>query len=180
MQLIFEFAPIFIFFIAFKVWGIYVATATAIGVTVFQVIVLRGLKKRVSPMLWVSLCIITVMGGATIFFHNETFIKAKPTVLYWLFGIVLLLGEVVWKKNILKAVSNRTLELPEKAWNFMNRSWMIFFFAVGILNIYVAMNYSTDVWVNFKLFGVMGGMFIIAIVQGIYITKNSISDDVSN
>jgi intracellular septation protein len=122
-------------------------------------------------MLWISLAIITVFGGATLLLHDETFIKWKPTVLYWLFALVLVIGQVGFRKNLIKAMMGKQMTLPENVWLRLNFGWAAFFATVGIVNLYVAFNFSTDTWVNFKLFGILGLMLVFVLGQGILLAK---------
>jgi intracellular septation protein len=123
-------------------------------------------------MLWVSLAIITVFGGATIYFNNETFIKWKPTVLYWCFGAALIFAQYVMRKNLIRAMLGGQVELPELVWQKLNLSWAGFFVAMGIVNLYVAYSFATETWVNFKLFGFTGLMIAFVIGQSFYLSKH--------
>jgi len=171
MKLFVEFFPIVIFFIAFKIFDIYVATAVAIGVTLLQIAYLKKMNGKVEIMQWVSLGVIVVFGGATLLFHDNTFIKWKPTALYWLMGASLLAGKFIFKRNLLKTFMKDQLSLPEHAWGVLLWSWVIFLSGMGCLNIYVASNYDLDTWVNFKLFGGIGLMMVFAIIQGLYLSR---------
>ena len=164
MKFLFDLFPVILFFAAFKVAGIYVATTVAMVATVLQIAWVWFKHRKVDAMQWLSLLIIGVFGGATLIFHNETFIKWKPTVLYWLFGVVLLGSVVFVRKNIIRAMMEQQVSLPEPMWGRLNLVWALFFLVMGCLNLYVAYNFDTDVWVNFKLFGSMGLMvvFILA------------------
>jgi intracellular septation protein len=179
MKLLIDFFPILLFFAAFKVGGIYVATGVAIAATIVQIAWLRHSTGKIEPMQWVSLGVILVFGGATIALHNETFIKWKPTVLYWLMGASLLAGQVVFGKNLLKSVMGSQMELPEGAWRLANWSWIAFFAVMGALNLWVAFNYDTDTWVNFKLFGGMGLMVLFVIGQAIWLGRYVKADEPS-
>jgi intracellular septation protein len=171
MKLLIDFFPIILFFAAFKLWDIYVATGVAIIATVIQIIWLRLHHGKVEPMQWLSLGVIVVFGGATILAHSETFIKWKPTVLYWLMGGALLVGQLFFRKNFLKTLMGSQMELPEPAWRAMNWSWVTFFALMGVLNLWVAFNFDTDTWVNFKLFGGLGLMFLFVIAQALYLSR---------
>ena len=171
MKLLIDFFPIIVFFAAFKLWGIYAATAVAIVATIAQIAWLRYSTGKIEPMQWVSLGVIVVFGGATILAHDETFIKWKPTVLYWLMGGALLAGQVLFRKNLLKSLMGAQMELPDVAWRAMNWGWIAFFAVMGVLNLWVAFNYDTDTWVNFKLFGGMGLMFLFVIAQALYLSR---------
>ncbi|WP_027014866.1 septation protein A [Comamonas composti] len=171
MKLLVDFFPIILFFVAFKVWGIYAATAVAIAATVVQIAYLRMRHGKVEPMQWVSLGVIVVFGGATLLAHNDTFIKWKPTVLYWLMGAALLIGQLAFKKNLLRSVMGAQLKLPDPVWRKLNWSWTAFFALMGALNLAIAYRFDTDTWVNFKLFGGMGLMFLFVIGQALYMGR---------
>lgn len=201
MKFLFDLFPVILFFGVFK-WGegnaqaaqafgqqylaglvsggevtlaqapILLATAIAIVATVLQIgwLLVRG--KKVDTTLWLSLAIIVVFGGATIYFHNETFIKWKPTVLYWCFAAALLFSQMFLKKNLIRTMMEKQMSLPDGIWRRVNLSWVAFFLTMGLLNLYVAFNFSTDSWVNFKLFGSMGLMFAFIIVQSLMLSKH--------
>lgn len=177
MKLLIDFFPIILFFAAFKLWGIYVATAVAIVATIAQILWLRHAHGKVEPMQWVSLGVIVLFGGATIALHNDTFIKWKPTVLYWLMGGTLAAGQLFFRKNLLKTLMGSQLELPEPAWRVTNWSWIAFFAVMGLLNLWVAYNFDTDTWVNFKLFGGMGLMIVFVIGQALYLGRYMKADE---
>jgi intracellular septation protein len=171
MKFLFDIFPVLLFFVAFKIWGIYVATAVAIVATLGQVAWSWLRHRKVDNMLWVSLAIIVVFGGATLWLHDETFIKWKPTVLYWLFGAVLLVSDLVFRKNLIRAMMGKQLTLPDPVWRKLNLSWVLFFVVMGAANLYVAFRYSTDFWVNFKLFGGIGLMLAFVVAQGVMLSR---------
>jgi intracellular septation protein len=171
MKLLLDFFPIILFFVAFKVAGIYVATGVAIAATIAQIAWVRHSTGKVEPMQWASLAIIVLFGGATIVAHNETFIKWKPTVLYWLMGATLLVGQVVFRKTLLKSLMGSQMELPDAAWRALTWSWVVFFTVMGVANLWVAFNFDTDTWVNFKLFGGLGLMVLFVVAQALYLSR---------
>ncbi len=171
MKLLIDFFPIILFFAAFKVWGIYVATAVTIAATAAQIAYLRIRHGKVEPMQWVSLGVIIVFGGATLLSHSDTFIKWKPTVLYWLMGGALAVGQLVFRKNLIRSVMGGQMELPEPVWRTLQWSWAGFFAVMGLLNLWVAHRFDTDTWVNFKLFGGMGLMVVFVVLQALYISR---------
>ena len=171
MKFLFDLFPVILFFIAFKVAGIFVATAVAIVATFAQIGWVWYRHRKVDTMLWVSLVIVTVFGGATLLLQDETFIKWKPTVLYWLFAGILGGGALFMKKNLMKSLLSEQMQLPDVAWNRMNLSWIGFFVFMGIAKLAVAYNFSTDDWVTFKLFGGMGLMLVFVLVQGLLLSK---------
>ncbi len=171
MKFLFDLFPVALFFVAFKLFDIYVATGVAIATTALQVGFLKLRGKPVHPMLWASFAIIVVFGGATLFLKDETYIKWKPTVLYWLFGAVLAGAELLFRRNLIRAVLGEQMQLPGRVWSRLQWSWVGFFAFMGAANLYVAFNYSTDLWVNFKLFGGMGLMFLFVIGQSLLLAK---------
>ena len=177
MKLLFDFFPVILFFVAFKVAGIYWATAVAIVATVVQIGWLRVRQGRTEPMQWLNLGVIVLFGGATLLAHSETFIKWKPTVLYWLMGGALVFGQLVLRKNLLKSLMGAQMTLPDAAWRMMNWSWTGFFAVMGVLNLWVAYQFDTDTWVNFKLFGGIGLMVAFVLVQALYLGRYMKSDE---
>ncbi|HSV36447.1 MAG TPA: septation protein A [Ramlibacter sp.] len=177
MKLLIDFFPIILFFAAFKMAGIYVATGVAIVATIAQIAWLRHSTGKIEPMQWVSLGVIVLFGGATIVAQNETFIKWKPTVLYWLMGATLLAGQVFFKKNLLKSLMGSQMELPDNAWRVTNWSWIAFFALMGVINLWVAYNFDTDTWVNFKLFGGLGLMLVFVVGQALYLGRYMKADE---
>jgi intracellular septation protein len=171
MKFLFDIFPVLLFFAAFKVWGIYVATAVAIVATIAQVGWSWFRHRKVDTMLWVSLAIIVVFGGATLWLHDETFIKWKPTVLYWIFAAVLLGSVLLFRKNLIRAMMEKQLTLPDPVWQKLNLSWAGFFVVMGAANLYVAFHYPTELWVNFKLFGGIGLMVAFVIAQGLMLSR---------
>ncbi len=171
MKFLFDLFPVLVFFVVFKFAGIYVATVAGIVATIAQVGWLKLSRRKVDPMLWVSLVIIVVFGGATLFLKDETFIKWKPTVLYWLFAGVLAGGALLFRRNVLRAMLGDKISMPEEGWRKLNWSWVGFFALMGFANLYVAYNFSTDAWVNFKLFGGMGLMLLFVLAQAAFLSK---------
>lgn len=171
MKFLFDLFPVILFFVVFKTLGIYAATAAAIAATLVQIGWVKFRHGKVDGMLIASGVIIVVFGGATLLLHDETFIKWKPTVLYWLFAIVLFAADVFWNKNLMRAVMEKQIELPDTIWRRLNFAWASFFASMGLLNLYVAYNFATETWVNFKLFGTMGLMVLFVVLQSLYLGK---------
>jgi intracellular septation protein len=172
MKFLYDLFPVVLFFVAFKLFGIYAATAVAIAATFLQVGWLKLRGKKVDAMLWASLGIVAVFGGATLLLQDETFIKWKPTVLYWLLGGVLAGAALLFRRNLVRVMLSEQVQLPEPVWSRLNWSWVGFFAFMGSLNLYVAYNYSTDLWVNFKLFGGMGLMLLFVVIQALYLARH--------
>jgi intracellular septation protein len=162
MHFLADYFPLLLFFVAFKLWGIYTATAVAIVASVVQIAYFRVRRGKVAPVHWVSLAIIAVFGGATLLLHDETFIKWKPTVLYWLFALVLAGGRLIFRRNLISALL-AGMTLPEAVWGRITWAWVAFLGAMGTANLYVAANFTTDAWVNFKVWGGIG-LFLLAAV----------------
>lgn len=171
MKLLFDLFPVILFFVAFKFYDIYIATGVAIAASVVQIGWLLARRRPVAGMQWASLAIIVVFGGLTLFLHDETFIKWKPTVLYAAFALSLLVSRYVFGKNLIKAMMDAQIALPAAIWTRLNLGWTIFFAAMAVLNIYVAYNYPTATWVNFKLFGTMGLTLVFVLAQAFYIGR---------
>lgn len=165
MNQLFEFIPVILFFIAYKVYNIYIATAVVIAATILQVAYTWFKKRTVSRMQLTTLALIIVMGGATIYFHDEQFIKWKLSIIEWLFGLVFLGSQFIGKKPIVERMMSASLTLPAVIWKRLNLMWASFFISVGFINVYVMYNYSTDDWVTFKTFGVPGLMIIFILLQ---------------
>ena len=171
MKLLTDFLPIALFFITFKLAGIYVATGVAIAATLLQIGWLYFRNGKVEAMQWISLVIIVLFGGATLVFHDDTFIKWKPTVLYWLMGSALVVGHLVLKRNFLQSLMGSQLDLPEAAWLRLLWAWSGFFAFMGVVNLWVAFNFDLDTWVNYKLFGGMGLMLLFVVAQALYLSR---------
>ena len=201
MKILFDFLPILLFFGTFKfaeadaqasadfatrhfgflvnggVVGptegpVLLATLVVIVATLAQIGFLLARGRKVDLMLWVSLALVVVLGGATVWFHNETFIKWKPSMLYWAMGLAFWISQAVFRKNLLQALMGEQLELPAAVWQRLNFAWIAFFGMMGLLNLYVAYSFSTAAWVNFKLFGGLGLMLLFTLAQGVYLSRH--------
>lgn len=166
MKFIFDLFPV-ILFVAAYVWtdSIYVATAVIIPASIAQVAYVWVRHRRVDRMLLVSMVLVLILGGLTLFLKDERFIKWKPTALYWLFAAVLALSPYVAKKNIVRLMMERGFTAPGRVWNFLNVAWILFFVFMGVLNLYIAQNFSLAFWVQFKLWGLTGIMFAFIAAQ---------------
>jgi intracellular septation protein len=200
MRLLFDFLPILLFFVSFKLAAsdpvraadlasshlgflvsggvvgpveapVLLATLVVIVATLAQVAWLRARGLRIDRMLWVSLGLVVLLGGATVWFHSETFIKWKPSVLYWVMGLGFWISQVVFRRNPLQALMGHQIDLPATAWQRLNFAWIAFFGLMGLLNLWVAYSFSTDTWVNFKLFGGIGLMLLFTLAQGLYLSR---------
>ena len=170
-KFLFDLFPIILFFIAFKVYDIFIATAVAIIATLLQIIYVYLKDKKVEKVLLFNGVMITFLGGLTILLQDKMFIMWKPSVLYWCFALILLFSNLFLKKNLVQMALGKQVELKNKFWNVINWYTSIFFVLLGFINLYVAYNFSEDTWVNFKLFGITGLLFIYMIFLGLYISR---------
>jgi intracellular septation protein len=206
MKLFFDFLPIILFFGVFKVADVnaeaaarfatehlgfavsggvvgvdeapvLLATVVVIVATMVQIGILLVMRRKVDTMLWVTFGLIAVLGGATIWFHNPTFIKWKPSALDWAMALALWLSQAMFGKNLLQALVGEQLVLPKAVWQRLNLAWIAFFILMGVANLYVAYNFSTSVWATFKVFGLTGLMLLFMVAQGFYISRHLKEDD---
>lgn len=180
MKFLFDFFPILLFFIAYKLYGIYVATAVAIAASFIQVGMHWVKHRRFETMHLVTLVMIAFFGGLTLILQDEAFIKWKPTVINWLFAVVFLGSQFIGKKNLVERMMGANISLPAFVWPRLNTSWALFFILMGVANLYVMTYYDTDTWVNFKLFGMMGMTLIFMIAQGFYLARYLQQPEVEN
>ena len=159
--------------VSLKQAPILLATMVVILATAMQIGWVWLRHGKVDKMLWVSLVLVVFFGSLTLIFHDETFIKWKPTVLYWVFACVLLFSAIILKKNLIRSMLEAQVQLPEPLWQKLNLAWATFFVLMGVLNLLIAFafNFPTAVWVNFKLFGGIGLMLAFIIAQGIFLAK---------
>ena len=171
MKFLFDFLPILLFFIAYKRYDIYVATAVAIIASALQVAWLWFRHRRVERMPLLTLVLIAVMGSATLLLQDETYIKWKPTVVNWLFAAMFLTSQFIGNMTIMERMMGQNIQLPGTVWTRLNLAWVMFFFTMGTVNLYVAFNFDTDTWVNFKLFGMLGITLIFVLGQALYMAR---------
>jgi intracellular septation protein len=170
MQLIADYFPLILFFLAFKWQGIMVATAVAIAASILQIAWFKW-KRKVSAVHWLSLAIIVMFGGATLILQDEVFIKWKPTVLYGAFGAILAVGKLAFGRDLIGYLL-KDITLPAPVWTRVTWSWVAFFAAMAALNWYVAFHFPTDTWVNFKVWGGIGLFLAFALVQGLLLARH--------
>ena len=200
MKLLLDFLPIILFFGAFKYaeghadWAarfatdhfgfivsggvvgteeapVLLATVVAIVATCAQIAYLLARRRKIDMILWITFAIVVVLGGATIWFHNPTFIKWKLSVLYWTMGLAFWISQAFFQKNLLQSLMGDQLVLPAKVWQRLNVAWIAFYAFMGLLNLYVAYNYTTSTWANFKVFGATGLMLVFMVAQGFYVSR---------
>lgn len=169
--MLYDFFPILLFFIAYKVYDIYVATALLIAASFVQTFAHRIKHGSFENTHLITLALVTLFGGATLLLQDETFIKWKPSVINWLFGIAFLGSQFIGEKPLVQRMLSKQLELPSLIWKQVNLAWAGFFIAMGFINLYVVYNFDTDTWVNFKLFGMFGLTLIFMFAQGLWLSK---------
>jgi intracellular septation protein len=172
MKALIEFLPVIAFFVAFKLGNIFTATLVGIVATAAVVAYLKLTKQKVQPILWLGLIVISVFGGLTLFFHDESFIKWKPTVLYCVSASALLVGLYGFRKNLLQWLLGQQLELPPGVWNVLSNAWAGFFGALGLINAYVVLNYTTEQWVYWRTWIITGAIFAFAIGVALYVSRH--------
>ena len=206
MKLILDFLPIVLFFAVFKYgeghkeWAaafasqhlgflvsggivgpdeapVLLATVVVVAATFAQVAWMLARRQKVHLMLWVSLALVTVLGAATVWFHSDTFIKWKPTGLYWIMGFAFWVSQAFFRKNLVQSLMGKQFELPASVWQRLNLAWVAFFAVMGLLNIYVAYNFDLATWVNFKLFGITALMVVFMVGQGLYLSRHLKDDE---
>ena len=206
MKLLFDFLPLIFFFGTFKVAEshaaaaarfatehlgfvvsggvvgpdeapVLLATVVVVVATLLQIGFLLLTRRKVHAMLWVTFGTVTVLGAATVWFHNPTFIKWKPSVLYWAEALIFWASQTLFGKNLLQSVLDEQLQLPAPVWQRLNVAWIAFFAAMGVVNLYVAYNFSTSTWASFKVFGITGVMLIFLLAQGFYLARYVQDDD---
>lgn len=170
MQFITDLLPVILFFIAYKKAGIFTATAVAIGTTLVLMVYAKLRHGKIEKMLMINGAVITVLGGITLLLHDKTYIMWKPTVLYWICALALLISRYVYQKNLIQQMLGNLLDPPKALWDRLNYAWVAFLMFLSVLNLYVAYHYSEADWVNFKLFGVTALMFAFMIGQ-VYLLK---------
>jgi intracellular septation protein len=171
MKLLYDFFPILIFFIGYKLYGIYVATSALIVASFVQVIYLWLRYKKVEPTHIIAFVLVLVFGGATLILHDAMFLKWKVSIVNWLFGAACLFSQWFSKKSIIQRLMEQNIQLPALVWNRLNSMWAWFFILMGSLNLYVAYHYTTSTWVDFKVFGMLGLTIVFVILQTLYLYK---------
>jgi intracellular septation protein len=201
MKIFLDLLPIFLFFASYK-WGeghkaevaqwmsdhlgflvsggvvgvteapVLLATVVVILGTLLQIVVLKSMGQKIDKMLWAGLVIVVVLGGMTLWFHDETFIKWKPSVIYWVMATGFFVTEIVLGKKMLAQMMGGQVDAPDAVWRRLGWGWVLFFVGMGVLNIWVAYHFSTDTWVSFKMWGSLGLTLAFTIAQGLYLGKH--------
>ena len=201
MKLLLDFLPLVFFFVTYKVAGLHpdaaaafathwmgglvsggvvgpkeapvlLGTEVVIAATLLQAIWMKANRRKIDLMLWISLALVVVLGGLTVWFHNETFIKWKPSIAFWLMGLVFWISQAFLHKNLLRSTLGAEIELSDMVWQRLNFAWVAYFGLMGLLNVWVVYSFSTDAWANFHTFGTTALSFAFIIGQGFYLSRH--------
>lgn len=180
MKFLYDLFPLLLFFAAFKLYDIYVATAVAIVASVVQVAAFWWRHRRFETLHLVTLAVIVVFGGLTLILRDDTFIKWKPTLVYWILAGIVLGSQWLGQKTAIERLLGHQLTLPPQVWARQNLSWGIFFIVLGALNLYVAFYYAPeldavarqDIWVKFKVFGLLGLTLAFTLLQAAFMARH--------
>ncbi|MCX2522719.1 septation protein A [Larsenimonas rhizosphaerae] len=173
MKMLIDFFPIAIFFLVYQLTkDIVLATAVLIPATIAQVLFTWWRFRKIEKVHLVTLALVVVLGGATVIFQNGDFIKWKPTIVNWLFGVAFLLSPLIGGKPLIQRMMEKNLSLPAPVWMRLNLAWVAFFMVLGAVNIFVFKTYSEETWVDFKLFGMMGLTILFILIQGVYLARH--------
>lgn len=179
MQMLTDLLPVILFFVSYKIAGIFTATAVAIATTLLLIVYSKWRFGHVDKMLLINGAIISVLGGITLLLHDKTYIMWKPTVLYWVGALALLISRYAFQQNLIQKMFSKIMAPPTAIWDTLNIVWVVFLLGLGVLNLYVAMHYSENTWVNFKLFGVTTLMFVFILAQALLLKHYWIIQDES-
>ena len=177
MKLLFDFLPILLFFIAYKIAGIYIATGVLIIITLTQTGWIWLRQRRIEKLPLLTAGLVVILGGATLLLQDPIFVKWKPTVVNWLFAVAFLGSCFIGQKTLLERMMGERLELPASVWVKLTFAWAIFFSIMGVANLYVAFNFDENTWVNFKLFGMLGLTLVFVLAQAAYMSRHLKLDD---
>ncbi len=179
MKQLIDFLPLLVFFAVYKFYGIFAATGAIVVATAVQLGLMYALYRKVEKMHLVTFGLLLVFGGATVLFHDDTFIKWKVTLVYGLFTAVILISQ--WMgKPVIKSMLGKEITLPERIWSTLSYAWAVFFLFCSGLNLYIAFNLPQETWVNFKVFGLMGMTLAFLVATIAYLYKHLPKEDQSS
>ena len=175
MHMLYEILPVFLFFLAFKFYGIYTATLVGIIATSVQVLLTRVVTSKWDRKQLITMAVFLVFGGMTLYFHNPIFVKWKPTIIFWVFSLAILISQFFTQKPLMQRMMEGALEnnhpIPGSVWRNVNLLWALFFILMGAVNIYIAYTCSDETWVNFKFYGITSALFVVSIIQALYLVR---------
>jgi intracellular septation protein len=201
MKFLLDFLPLAFFFLTYRIAGLHpdaaaafatrwlgglvqggvvgakeapvlLGTVVVLAATLLQVAWMKAMRRKIDLMLWISLALVVVLGGMTVWFHNETFIKWKPSVAFWLMGLTFWVSQAFFNRNLLRQTLGHELDLPDLVWRRLNFAWVAYFGVMGLVNVWVVYSFSTDAWANFHTFGTTALSFAFIIGQGIYLSRH--------
>ncbi len=172
MKLLTDFLPVIIFFVAYKIWGMYVATGVFIAASLIQMAWTYRLHGKIETMQWATLGLGLFFGGLTLALQDPLFMQWKPTIVNWLFAAVFLGSGLFMQRSLLQRMMDHAIHLPQNIWVRLNLAWVLFFIGAGLANLYVAYNFPESTWVNFKLFGMLGMTLVFILLQGLYLARH--------
>jgi intracellular septation protein len=176
LKFVTDLLPVIVFFAVYQLSDIYIATLGAILASIIQVAYLKLRNGQVETMHWATLGLLIVFGGMTLALHDPLFIKWKPTLVNWLFAAAFLLSHRFMARGLLQRMMDRAISLPDPVWTKLNVAWVAFFLSIGLLNLYVAYGFSEQVWVSFKLFGLLILTLLFMLAQGVYLSRHLITE----
>jgi intracellular septation protein len=179
MKILVDFLPVIAFFAVYKIYGAVVSTDNAMFAATIAIMLVMTVQisiqwlrtRTVNRMLLISGVLVIVFGSITLILRDALFIQWKPTILNWLFAVAFLLSRFIGKQTLIERMMGQSIELPQEMWRRLNIMWILNFALLGAANVYVVYNYSEAVWVNFKLYGMLGLTFLMALIQGMYIAR---------
>lgn len=176
MQFLFDIFPVLLFFIVFKLYGMYAATAVGIVSSFIQVALYRLIAKKWDNKQLITLAVFVVFGGMTLYFHNPIFVKWKPTIIFWLFAITIMFSHFFMQKPIAQRLVEGMMQgqqhiVPPRVWTILNLVWFTFFGVLGAINLYIAYHFSDNAWVNFKFYGITSALIALSVVQTLYLMR---------
>ena len=171
MKFLYDFFPVLLFFAAYKLFDIYVATAVAIGAALLQTLAYRVKTGRFEKMHLVTAGLLLFFGGLTLALRDPTFIKWKPTVINWLFAVAFLVSAWIGKRTLVERMMSHAIQVDKPVWSRLNWAWTGFFASMGGANLYVAYSFDEATWVNFKLFGMLGLTLAFVVAQALYLAR---------
>lgn len=178
MKFLLDLLPVVVLFGVFKTTGdMFNATAAAMVASIVQILIYKLKKMPIKPIHWFGLASIVVLGGISIYLHDIIYLKWKFTIVEWVLATAVLLGQYVFKKNMLQALIGSELSLPDVAWRKLALSYAAFFTFMGTLNLYIAYNFNDNVWLNFKMYGTMGLMLVFFVWQSTWLGKYLVDGD---
>ncbi|HLU61137.1 MAG TPA: septation protein A [Gammaproteobacteria bacterium] len=173
MALLFDFFPVLLFFLAYKWYGIFVATAVIIAATLVQVAVQWVRSRTVKPMHLVTAVLVLVFGGITLLLGDEEWIKWKVTAVNWFLAVAFLVTPLIGdRRTAIERLIGNELKLPAEVWKRLNLMWVAFFLVLGAVNLVVMYRFDTDTWVDFKVWGVIGLTLLFVLIQGAYLMRH--------